>query len=143
MTVRSRFVIMAAALTAAPVLALAAEPSPASIGNPTQGKADFAICSACHQVGPDAKNSIGPELNGIVGAKAGEDRGGFEFSSALKNANLTWTVDNLQKWLANPQKMVSGTKMVFPGYPSEKMRNDVIAYLATFGPDGKQTEASK
>lgn len=40
-------------------------------GNPEQGAHDFAVCSACHQVGPNAKNGVGPVLNGIISGKAG------------------------------------------------------------------------
>ncbi len=67
----SRFAWMfalVAAVSAAPGLACAAAEQ---VGNPEQGKADFAICSACHQIGPGAKSAIGPVLNGVVGRKAG------------------------------------------------------------------------
>ena len=37
---------------------------------PPKGKAAFAKCGICHQVGPGAKTLVGPELNGIVGRKA-------------------------------------------------------------------------
>jgi cytochrome c len=36
-------------------------------GDATKGKAAFAKCGICHQVGPGAKTLVGPELNGVVG----------------------------------------------------------------------------
>ena len=35
------------------------------------GEKDFLVCRACHQIGPTAKNAVGPVLNGVVGRKAG------------------------------------------------------------------------
>ena len=35
------------------------------------GEKSFAVCRACHQIGPGAKIGVGPVLNGIVGRKAG------------------------------------------------------------------------
>ena len=36
-----------------------------------KGENSFKKCLPCHSVGPDAKNKIGPELNGLDGRKAG------------------------------------------------------------------------
>lgn len=123
-----------AVLIAAPSVVKAADAG----GDAAQGKQTFAVCAACHQVGPDAKPLIGPPLNGVVGHKAG-NYPGFEYSAGLKNSNITWTKQNLDKWLAGPQQMIPGTKMIFPGLPDAQSRENVIAYLATLGPDGKPT----
>ncbi|MDH8239120.1 c-type cytochrome, partial [Klebsiella pneumoniae] len=34
------------------------------------GEKSFNKCRACHQVGETAKNSVGPELNGLFGRKS-------------------------------------------------------------------------
>ena len=129
-----------AALIAGPVFA---QNNEKITGNPEAGKTDFAICMACHQIGPNAQNAVGPELNGVIGSKVASDRGGYEFSQALKTAPFkVWTVPELQKWLAGPQKLVSGTKMVFPGFTNETQINDVIAYLAQFNEKGEQKKPS-
>jgi cytochrome c len=105
-------------------------------GDPEAGKQVFKKCHACHNVGEGAHNAVGPVLNGIVGRKAGTYEG-YHYSEANEKSGITWTPDELKKYLAAPQKVVPGTKMAFPGLPNEKDIDNVIAYLATFGPDGK------
>jgi len=123
--------------TAALLLAIGV---PAFAQNAAQGEKIFVVCRACHEIGPGAKNSVGPVLNGVVGRKAGTYPG-FDYSAANKNSGITWTKEELAKYLANPQQVVPGTKMIFPGLHNPQQVQDVIAFLAQFGPDGqKQTQ---
>jgi len=101
------------------------------------GAKDFLVCKACHQVGPNAKNAIGPVLSGVVGRKAGTYPG-FEYSPANKDSGIVWTPEELDKYLANPQAVVPHTKMIFPGLKDDKKRQDVIAYLGQFNEDGSK-----
>jgi cytochrome c len=101
------------------------------------GEKDFVICRACHEIGPGAKILVGPPLNGVVGRKAGTYPG-FDYSAANKNSGITWTPEELTKYLANPQAVVPGTKMIFPGLHNPQQVQDVIAYLSQFGPDGQK-----
>jgi cytochrome c len=121
------------ALMAAAALAWCAS-AYAEEANAEHGKAVFnASCKVCHAVGPGAKAGVGPEQNNLVGSKAGS-RPGYNYSAAMKEAGekgLTWTPENLNKFLENPRATVAGTKMVFPGLKSAKDREDVIAYLET------------
>ena len=55
----------------------------------TAGEKAFVVCRACHQIGPNAKDSVGPVLNGVVGRKAGTYPG-FNYSPANKESGLTW-----------------------------------------------------
>lgn len=103
------------------------------------GEKAFAVCRACHQIGPGAKNAVGPVLNGVVGRKAGTYPG-FEYSEANKNSGITWTPDELNKYLENPLGVVPHTKMIFPGLKNEQQRKDVIAYLAQFNEDGSKKQ---
>jgi cytochrome c len=103
------------------------------------GEKTFVVCRACHQIGPNAKNAVGPVLNGVVGRPAGTYPG-FNYSTANKNSGLTWDEATLQKYLANPQAVVKGTKMIFPGLKDPAKVNDVIAYLKTFKADGSRTQ---
>ena len=94
------------------------------------GEQSFRKCSPCHSVGEDARNKIGPVLNGLDGRKAGT-AAEYNFSDANKNSGITWDEANLHEWLKNPKAKVPGTKMIFQGYPDDKKINDVIAYLKT------------
>ena len=128
-----------AAAAAAPAAA-AGETQTASLsGDPEAGKSVFRKCQACHAVGPDAKNKIGPALNGIVGEKIALVEG-YSFSSALQGYakdHPIWTPEELSQWLAGPAKLVPGTKMSFPGLNKPEDIANVIAYLNTFGEDGQ------
>jgi cytochrome c len=121
---------------AAALLALAALPGRAAAqqGNADDGAEVFKKCRACHDIGPDAKNKVGPVLNNIVGRKAGSIEG-FAYSDANKAAGasgLVWTEDVLFKYLENPLSFMKGTKMAFAGLRDEQDRRDVIAYLKKF-----------
>ena len=95
------------------------------------GKADTKLCTACHTFEKGQPNRVGPNLYGIVGDKIAEsaDRGGYDFSPALKAKGGTWTVDNLNEWLFKPQNFAKGTKMTYAGMAKAKDRADIIAYL--------------
>jgi cytochrome c len=104
-------------------------------GDAVAGKAVFNQCKACHQVGPEAKNGVGPVLNGIVGRKAGEVPG-YNYSDANKNSGLTWDEATLRSYLPDPKAKVPGTKMIFPGIKREKQLDDLMAYLMGIKADG-------
>jgi cytochrome c len=98
-------------------------------GDATAGQSVFAgRCAMCHAAEP-GENKIGPSLAGIVGSESGTVPG-FNFSPAMKNADITWDDAELDKYLANPVGLVRGTKM-FVNLPSEADRQNVIAYLHT------------
>jgi cytochrome c len=103
-------------------------------GNPEEGAEVFKKCRACHDVGPEAKNKVGPLLNDIIGRHAGTIEG-FAYSDANKTAGgkgLTWTEDVLFKYLENPIAFMPGTKMAFAGLKDAQDRKDLIAYLKKF-----------
>jgi cytochrome c len=98
-------------------------------GDASAGQSVFAShCAVCHSTTP-GENKIGPSLAGIVGSKSGSVPG-FDFSTAMKDANVTWNHANLDKFLADPVGFVHGTKM-FVNLPSQTDRQNVIAYLDT------------
>lgn len=53
------------------------------------GQKSFNKCRACHTVGENAKNGVGPVLNGLFGRKAGTIDG-FKYSDANKNSGVVW-----------------------------------------------------
>jgi cytochrome c len=99
-------------------------------GDAAAGKAVFTQnCAICHSTDAGV-NKIGPSLHGVVGRKSGS-LSDYQYSSAMKAADKTWTPETLDTYLAAPMKVVPGTKMIFPGLKSETERQNVIAYLET------------
>lgn len=116
-------------------LVLAAFALPVSLaqagGDIQAGKAAFARCASCHQVGPSARAGFGPQLNGIVGRRAGSAEG-YKYSDALKGSGIVWSEQSLAAFLKDPGKTVPGNKMRFYGMGSDKQIADLIAYLRQF-----------
>jgi cytochrome c len=109
--------------------------------DPEKGEQIAHVCEQCHTLGKGQPNKIGPNLFGVFGGPIAEDRGGYDFSDALKkHAGEKWTPARLNIWLHDPQEFAQGTKMSFPGLPPVQERADVIAYLATLTPGGAATE---
>jgi nitrite reductase (NO-forming) len=98
-------------------------------GDREQGRQVYRKCQACHSL-EAGKNSVGPTLAGIIGKKAASDPD-YAYSPALRASGLTWDVATLNQYLLDPQKLVPGNKMPFPGLKTENERRDVIAYLAS------------
>jgi len=111
----------------------------ASAQDSADGEKIFATCKACHQIGEGAKNAIGPELNGVVGRKAGSVAG-YNYSDANKNSGITWDESNLAEYLKDPKVKVPGTKMIFAGIKDEKKVQDLIAFLKQFDAAGKKAQ---
>lgn len=125
-------------LTFAASVAFAASAGQAfAAGDAAAGEKVFAKCKACHQVGETAKNAIGPQLNGIDGRKAGT-AADYSYSEPMKNSGITWDEATFKEFIKNPKAKVAGTKMIFQGLPSEGDEENVWAYLAQFGADGKK-----
>src|SRR5664279_3755023 len=98
-------------------------------GDAVAGRQVFKKCQACHSLEP-GKNILGPSLAGIVGRKSGAEPN-FSYSPALKQAALTWDAVTLDGYLMDPQKVVPGNRMPFPGLKTDHDRKDVIAFLAS------------
>ena len=97
-------------------------------GDPGRGARDFRPCMACHSVKP-GEHSIGPSLANVWNRKAATVDGFSSYSSALRDANIEWNQDTLNKWLSAPQKFIRGTSMNFQGITDPQERADIIAYL--------------
>jgi cytochrome c len=122
------------------MLALAAAVLAASAGatraqDLAAGENSFKKCLPCHSVGDDAKNKVGPVLNGLEGRKSGTVEG-YSYSEANKNSGITWSDDTFKEYIRDPRAKIPGTKMVFAGIKNDKEVNDLWAYLKSFGPDG-------
>jgi cytochrome c len=95
---------------------------------PLPGRRSFGVCKMCHQIGDNAKNAVGPVLNGIIGRKAGS-AAGYSYSDANKNSGITWDEATFRDYIKDPKAKVPGTKMVYAGLKDEQKTNDLIAFL--------------
>lgn len=100
-------------------------------GDAVAGEAVFTQCRTCHMI-EDGKNAVGPTLYGVVGREAGSV-GGFNYSDANANADVTWTAEVLYDYLKAPRDFMPGTRMAFAGIKDAQDRADLIAYLASQG----------
>ncbi len=105
----------------------------------TAGEAVFNKCKACHQIGADAKNGVGPRLAGVIGRPAGSVDG-YKYSKDLAAAGekgLVWTEELVADFVTDPNGFLQAylddpkikSKMSFK-LSDEKQRQDVAAYLA-------------
>jgi cytochrome c len=101
------------------------------------GENSFKKCLACHAVGPEAKNKVGPVLNGLEGRKSGTVEG-FNYSDANKNSGITWEKAVFLEYIRDPKSKIPGTKMIFPGIKNETEAGDLWAFLAQFKADGSK-----
>lgn len=125
---------IAKAGTTALLVAATLGPALAVDASVENGEEVFKKCRACHDVGPDARNKVGPLLNNLFGRKAGTI-GGFNYSDANRKAGETgwvWTEDKMLAYLQNPREAMPGNRMAFAGLSDEQDRKDLIAYLKTF-----------
>jgi cytochrome c len=100
-----------------------------------KGQMVFNMCLPCHSIGPGAQNKVGPDLNGLDGRHSGSVPD-FSYSDANKNSGIIWNEETFKKYIQNPQGVVPGTKMIFPGVKNEQQVNDLWAYVSQFNADG-------
>jgi cytochrome c len=93
-------------------------------GDPNRGETLYEACQDCHSLD---KNDVGPRHRGVFGRKAAS-LPDYDYSDALKSANIVWNEETLDKWLTDPQAVAPGAKMFFH-LDNPQDRADVIAYL--------------
>ncbi len=101
------------------------------------GENSFKKCLACHRVGADAKNLVGPLLNGLEGRKSGTIEG-YNYTEANKNSGIAWSEQTFLEYIRDPRAKIPGTKMVFAGIKNEKEATDLWAYLKQFDATGNK-----
>ncbi len=93
-------------------------------GDAARGETLYQACQDCHSLD---KNDVGPRHRGVFGRRAAS-LPDYDYSDALKSANIVWNEETLDKWLTDPQAVAPGAKMFFH-LDNPQDRADVIAYL--------------
>lgn len=102
----------------------------------TAGANSFKKCAPCHDVGPTAKNKVGPLLNGLDARKSGSIAG-YNYSDANKGSGITWSEATFLEYIKDPKAKIPNTKMTFAGIKSEDEAKNLWAYLKQYDADGK------
>ena len=123
--------------TSAVTAAIVAVLSLGACDAPSSGDSGEALfkkkCSSCHALVPGT-HKIGPSLAGVIGRKAGST----EFSSyrALKGAEFIWSVEEIDKWIADPKAYIGQSTVMTVKIKDENDRKAIIDYLKAAGGNG-------
>jgi cytochrome c len=107
------------------LLALVALAAPARAGDAARGKTLYeSRCIGCHSI--DA-NRVGPAHRGVFGRQSGAAKD-YDYSVAVRDARIVWDARTLDRWLADPERLIPGQRMNY-SVPEAADRADLIAYL--------------
>jgi cytochrome c len=126
---RAALILAAGAMIAMPAFAVA--------GDLAAGEQSFKKCTACHAVGPNAVNKLGPVLNGLDGRKAGTFPG-YSYSTATRDSGIVWNEATFKSYIKHPSQKIPGTKMPFAGIPHDKEIAALWFYLRQFDAQGEK-----
>jgi|SRR5579863_8651853 len=110
------------------MLTMILAPKPGSAADLAAGQAEFNRCKICHTVEAGKGNTVGPNLHGVFGRKAGASDN-FAYSEAMKQSGVVWDDATLAEYLGNPREFIPGNRMAFPGIKDDKQIADLLAYL--------------
>lgn len=106
------------------------------------GERVFRKCKACHLVGENAANRVGPHLNDVFGRQAGS-LAGFRYSDVMVSAGengLVWDEATIDDFIAKPRAFMKGSRMSFVGLRKADDRVNLVAYLKTFSSPAEPVE---
>ena len=124
------------ALVVGLMTALAGAAAGAADGDAARGERQFQRCYACHSLDPNETATLqGPTLFQIFNRPAATVTG-YEYSEAMRAQaamGLTWDAATLDRYMADPDAVVPGTRMSVPPVRNAQDRADLLAYLARSG----------
>ncbi len=107
------------------ILALLAAAAPVDADDAARGKQLYeSRCIGCHSI--DA-NRVGPAHRGVFGRRSGAATE-YDYSTAVRDAKIVWDARTLDRWLADPERLIPGQRMNY-SVPEPADRADLIAYL--------------
>jgi cytochrome c len=116
-------------VTAVAALLAGAAPALGQSGNAERGERLFnQQCKGCHTVEKGGAQTLGPNLAGMFGRKAGTIEG-YKASDAMVGSGIVWDDTTAAEYLKDPKGRVPGTIMVHAGLKRPEQLADVIAYL--------------
>ena len=118
------------------ILGVSMSASTASAQDVAAGEISFSRCLGCHAIGVNAKNQIGPELNGIDGRQCGTVDG-YTYSVANRDCAFAWNEAIFVEYIRDPRAKIPGTKKSISGIRDATEARNLWAYLRQFGPDGR------
>ena len=98
---------------------------PVAAGDPARGEKVYERCAACHSL---AQDRAGPRHCGLIGRRAGTVPG-FDYSPAMRRSGIAWDARTLDRFIADPLRMVPGSSMGYDGVKDARERADLIAFL--------------
>jgi cytochrome c2 len=96
--------------------------------NPKRGEMLFGRCAECHSLDSGNIHGIGPNLKGVYGRRIAAAKG-YAYSAAFRQLTGTWTAENLDGFLANPQSFSPGSLMRSGAVADPIERAELIEYL--------------
>jgi len=84
-------------------------------------------CATCHTSNETDPIRQGPPLFKVIGRRAGSVEG-FKYSPGFAEADVVWDESSIDKWITNPQAMISSAVMAYR-QPKPEIRAAIISYL--------------
>ena len=102
-----------------------------AVADASAGEGVWRQCASCHKL-EDGANATGPHLHQIVGREQGSVAG-YAYSSSFAELAGSWTPEELNGFLEDPDGWVPGTKMTYRGLAGAEDRANLIAWLEQAG----------
>jgi len=131
-SIRNLFTIASSIFLIAPTVTMAD-------GHTDEGEQLFRSlrCAACHAVGPEARNKVGPHLNEVFGRPAAGIEG-FRYSRIMVERGeegLVWDEASLRAFLAAPAEFMPRTRMAYRGVRKEEDITALLVFLGSLTPE--------